>query len=124
MTAVHKVKPWLFLAAAAALVVALGLVALQHFRATDPCLELEREALLSTYPELRELWERQQRETERLLARHRAQDVSVNVQLGAERITPEEALRLSLGQIDELAALRREHQEIFHRTCRELARRG
>lgn len=123
MAAVQRIRPWLFLAAAALLVLALALLAYQHFRPADPCAELDRAALFSRYPALKALGERQEEEVARLLARHRAQDISINLELGGERITPEEALRLSLNQVNEVSALRREHNEAFRRACRGLVGR-
>lgn len=124
MAGVQKVRPWLFLVTGSLLVALLGLVAYQHFRPGDPCAELGREELLARYPALEDLSARQQEETDRLLARHRAQDIAVNLQLGSDRISPDEALHLSLNQVNELSELRTGHKEIFYRTCREVAGGG
>lgn len=113
------------LLAALLLLIALALAAVAAYRyllTVDACETLDRQALFLRYPELESLWTRQQEETERLLARQRAQDIAINLDLGGERITPEEALRLSLNQINEISDLRREHKEIFRLTCRELVR--
>lgn len=95
----------------------------RHFHAADFCAGTDREMLYSSYPSLRDLAERQQRETERLLARHRAEDIAVNQELGEEGLTSEEALRMSVNQVEEIAALRREHRAAFERLCRDLAGR-
>ena len=113
------------LLAALLLLIVLALAAVAAYRyllTVDACETHDRQALFLRYPELESLWTRQQEETERLLARQRAQDIAINLDLGGERITPEEALRLSLNQINEISDLRREHKEIFRLTCRELAR--
>ncbi len=114
-------RRWLF--AALALLIALTAAAVgihQYSRWADPCAGLDRHTLFARYPAMEALWIQQQEETERLLARQRAQDIAINLDLGGERITPEEALRLSLNQIHEISDLRQEHKEIFQRTCREL----
>lgn len=103
--------------------VVLALYGYRYFSAGDLCASADRETLYSSYPPLRELAERQQLETERLLARQRAEDIATNQELGGESITPEEALRMSVNQVNEIAALRREHRAAFQRMCRELAGR-
>lgn len=123
MTAVQRRKAGLYLVTLVALMLVFAGLAWRHFEAGDDCESADRETLISRYPALAELAERQRQETERLLALQRAQDMAVNVELGRDRISPEEALRLSLNQVNEIASLRKMHQEAFIQTCRELSRR-
>ncbi|MDR2876580.1 MAG: hypothetical protein LBV36_00845 [Chromatiales bacterium] len=97
----------------------------RYFHAKDLCSAgVDREVLYSAYPSLRELSERQQQETERLLARQRAEDIAINQGIGeAGSLSPEEVLRMSVNQVSEIAALRREHRIAFEAQCRALARR-
>jgi hypothetical protein len=123
MAAVHGRKAGLFLVALVALVLVLAGLAWRHFDAGDLCESADRETLISRYPALAELAERQRQETERLLALQRAQDMAVNLQLSQDRISPEEALRLSLNQVNEIASLRAMHRQAFVQACRELSSR-
>ena len=88
---------------------------------SDPCSTETVEALVERYPQLKEIRERQQQETAKLLAMHRQQDVTVNLEMSSEQISPEEALKLSLLQIDQLAALRKRHSEEFKKLCHKVA---
>ena len=90
----------------------------------SPCATKPVAELVDLYPELDTLVQRQRAETERLLARHRAQDVIINMQMSSNKITPEVALRLSQGQVDELAALRRRQEDDFQALCRSLSVRA
>jgi hypothetical protein len=72
---------------------------------------------MEMYPDLKHLRERQQNEMERLLEMHRRQDVIANLKMSNDEITPEQALRLSLDQGNQIAAMRdRQHQE-FDNMC-------
>jgi hypothetical protein len=121
--AIQKRKLGLFLTALIALVLVFAGLAWRHYGAGDPCATADREALIARHPALADLAERQRAESERLLVLQREQDMAINLELSHDRITPEEALRLSLNQVNEIAALRRMHRDAFVRTCRELTQR-
>lgn len=122
MSAVQRRKAGLFLAALTALALVFAGLAWRHYAAADPCETADREALVARYPVLADLVERQRVESERLLVLQREQDMAVNQELSHDRISPEEALRLSLNQVNEIAALRRMHRAAFVQTCREVTR--
>lgn len=113
----------MFLAALVALVLVFAGLAWRHLNSGDICESADRDTLISRYPALAELAERQRQETEKLLALQRAQDMAINVELGRDRISPDEALRLSLNQVNEVATLRARQREAFVQTCRELSKR-
>lgn len=87
---------------------------------SDPCLTETVEVLTDRYPQLKKLKERHQEETARLLAMHRQQDVTVNLEMNSEQINPEEALKLSLLQINQLEDLRKRQNEEFNKLCHEV----
>lgn len=120
MAAVQRRKAGLFLVALVALMLVIAGLAWRHYDAGDFCESADRETIIARYPALAELADRQRQETERLLALQRAQDMAVNLELSHDRISPEEALRLSLYQVNEIASLRRMHREAFVQACREL----
>ena len=123
MATVQKRKVGLFLAALIVLVLVFAGLAWRHYGSADPCETADREALVVRYPALADLVERQRLESERLLVLQREQDMAVNQQLSQDGISPEEALRLSLNQVNEIAALRRMHRAAFVQVCREVTRR-
>ena len=86
----------------------------------DPCLTQTVDALVEQYPRLKELREKQQNETAKLLAMQRQQDVIVNLEMSSEQMSPEQALRMSIGQIDQLAELRKHQSEEFRNMCHEV----
>lgn len=106
----------------AVVLVGAGVGVSKLLRHADPCRDLGSGALLQRYPTLRELAEQQKAETEALLRQHRRQDVRINLQLGGEEMTVEEAMQLSLQQIEELSALRERHQAELVERCQELVR--
>ncbi len=89
-------------------------------RAPSPCETKPVAQLVDLYPELKALAQKQRLDTEQLLARHRAQDVMINMQMSGNKITPEQALRLSTAQVKELAALRHHQESEFQALCRRL----
>lgn len=123
MATVQKRKAGLFLAALTALALVFAALAWRHYGVGDPCETADREALIARYPVLAELVERQRLESERLLVLQREQDMAINLELSQDRISPEEALRLSLNQVNEIAALRRMHRGAFVQICREVTQR-
>ncbi len=90
----------------------------------SPCERETPAALAERFPELRALRARQRLETERLLNQQRVQDVIINMQMSSRKISPEEALRLSTGQVEALAALRRRQKAEFMTLCRRLQEGG
>ncbi|MFQ5487663.1 MAG: hypothetical protein ACE5ET_04350 [Gammaproteobacteria bacterium] len=89
-------------------------------RPSSPCETKPVAELVDLYPELKTIVEKQRLDTERLLSRHRAQDVMINMQMSSRKIAPEQALRLSMGQVEELAALRHRQESEFQALCRRL----
>lgn len=103
--------------AAIVLVAGTGIYFLTIKYTADPCKTETQESLMEMYPDLKSLRERQQNEMERLLEMHRQQDVIANLKMSNDEITPEQALRLSLDQGNQIAAMRkRQHQE-FNNMC-------
>jgi uncharacterized membrane-anchored protein YhcB (DUF1043 family) len=110
-------KWWIWLIVAIVLVAGTGIYFLIIKYTADPCRTETQEALMEIYPDLKSLRERQQNEMERLLEMHRQQDVIANLKMSNDEITPEQALRLSLDQGNQIAAMReRQHQE-FNNMC-------
>lgn len=91
-------------------------------RPFSPCDTKPVAQLVDLYPELGKLAEKQRLDAEHLLGRHREQDVLINMQMRGNKISPEEALRLSVMQVEELAALRRQQENEFRSLCRRLDR--
>lgn len=104
------------------LVVGAGIGVWQWLQHADPCRQETEQVLVQRYPALGELYKTQQAETEELLKEHRRQDVRINLELSGQKIAPEDALRLSMQQIDELAALRERQRAEFMQQCREVVR--
>ena len=105
-----------------ALLVSLPVVIIIYrvFYAPDPCRTQATNELVVRYPGLKKLQHRQQRATEALLIRQRAQDVVVNLKMNSAQISPEQALQLSVQQVSELAALRKHQQQEFISLCHKL----
>jgi flagellar basal body-associated protein FliL len=114
-------KNWLLLA----VLVGVGVIGGAIYLATvvfksDPCKTETEDVLIERYPQLKDLKESQTMMTEKLLEIQRQQDVTVNIRMGHEDITADQALQLSLIQADQLAALRKRQHEEFNRVCREV----
>jgi len=110
-------KWWIWLVVAIVLVAGTGIYFLTIKYTADPCKTETQESLMEMYPDLKSLRGRQQNEMERLLEMHRRQDVIANLKMSNDEITPEQALRLSLDQGNQIAAMRkRQHQE-FNNMC-------
>ena len=109
---------WLVLSALAIFGVSQYLLYVKH--KSDPCVNETVDALSRQYPQLNDLRERHQAETAKLLAMHRQQDVMVNLQMSTEQVSPEEALRISIGQIDQVAVLRKRQHDQFDKLCHEV----
>lgn len=120
MAARNVLKYGIMLIAVAAAVLGAALMT-PPLRAPSICETKPKGELIDLHPELQELVERHRLETERLLTRHRIQDVTINMLMSSQSIDPEEALRLSMGQVDELAELRRRQDEEFKALCRQLS---
>ena len=115
-----KVLKWGLVLVIAVAAVAGGLMMVPALRPASPCDRQSLQELVQRHPELQALLDRQRLETERLLARHRAEDVMINMQMSSQRISPEEALRRSMEQVQEVAELRRRQERDFRARCREL----
>ena len=115
-------KPLIWLFATSVLFIAVAAVLLLRYEGElhDPCKQQTRAELAKTYPALAELPERQNFESNQLLARQRAQDFMINLEMSSEQVDLEAALKASTSQIDEVAALRRRHSQDFYALCREL----
>lgn len=87
---------------------------------TDPCLNQSRDVLVQRFPSLAELIEHQRQQTDDLMARQRAEDLMINMQLNDEQFGREDAVKMSMLQIQQLAALRNQQKEEFNTTCRKL----
>lgn len=121
MAAIKRVSLKLVLVVSV-LIVGAGIGLQQWVQRADPCSREDEQALVKRYPGLKELYTAQQAETEELLREHRRQDVRINLELSGQKIAPEDALRLSMQQIDELAALRKRQRAEFLRQCRARVR--
>ncbi len=119
-----KVLKWGLVLVIAVAAVAGGLMMVPALRPASPCDILSPQELVQRHPELQALLDRQRLETERLLARHRAEDVMINMQMSSQRISPEEALRRSMDQVQEVAELRRRQERDFRARCLELESGG
>ena len=111
---------WIWLISAGICIFGIGLYLVFVKNNSDPCLTETVEVLINRYPQLKDLKEKQQDETAKLLAMQRQQDLMVNLEMSSEQISPEQALRLSLGQIDQLAELRKRHSDEFKNLCHEV----
>jgi len=87
---------------------------------SNPCLTETVDVLIDRYPQLKKLKEKHDDETEKLLEMHRQQDVIVNLKMSNDELNPEQALRISLGQIDQVAVLRKKQNEEFKNMCLEI----
>jgi len=90
------------------------------FHVSDLCMTSPTAELTARYPGLKKLQQRQQRLTEALLARQRAQDIVINLKMNSVQISPEQALQLSMQQVGEVAALRKHQQQEFIALCHKL----
>ncbi len=115
-----KVLKWGLVLVIAVAAVAGGLMMVPVLRPASPCDTLSLQELVQRHPELQALRDRQRLETERLLARHRTEDVVINMQMSSQRISPEEALQRSMDQVQEVAELRSRQERDFRARCREL----
>lgn len=107
------------------LVLSLVLVAiLLGVKGDDPCSTMTAHELTAFYPELDELARKHQLETDKLLTLHRTQDVLVNLKMSSEQVDPEQALQISMRQVNELAAMRKAQMKEFDTLCRQLVKRG
>lgn len=86
----------------------------------NPCLTETQGVLMDRYPQLKELKDKQDDETEKLLEKHRQQDVIVNLKMSNAELSPDQALRISIGQIDQVAAMRKRQNEDFENMCQEV----
>lgn len=86
---------------------------------TDPCLNENREVLAQRFSALAELIVRHQQQTDELMARQRAVDLMLNMQMTDEQFGSEEAIKMSRMQIQQLADLRKQQKEEFNRVCRQ-----
>ncbi len=118
--AAGKILKWSIVLLALVLAGSGALLMTPVMRPPSPCETKPVAELVDLYPELQTIVKKQRLDTERLLARHRAQDVMINMQMSSRKITPEQALRLSMGQVEELAALRQRQDSEFQALCRRL----
>jgi hypothetical protein len=113
-------KPLIGMLAVVTVAIAVtGLIYVQKER-HDPCTQLPRNELAERYPPLAELLEQQRVETTQLLARQRAEDFRMNVEMNSAQFSPEEALKASTQQIDEVAGMRERHKQAFEAMCHKL----
>ena len=88
----------------------------------DPCLNEGRSVMAKRYPELQKLLDRQRAESDRLMASQRAEDLMMNMELSPDSsLSPEETLKMSTNQVEELAKLRQRQNAEFLQECRRLA---
>jgi len=115
-------KPLIWLSAASALVIILVAVLLLRYEVKqhDPCTQLSRIELANTYAALGQLLQRQNLESNQLLARQRAEDFTINLEMSSDQVDLEEALKSSTRQIDEVAALRQRQSREFQALCRKV----
>ena len=113
-------KPLIVLLGAAVLIMAIPAIIYVQRERHDPCTHLTRAQLAEKYPQLAELLAQQSVESSRLLARQRAQDFEMNLEMSDKQISLEDALKASTQQIDEVAAMRRHHSQVFDAMCRKL----
>ncbi len=100
------------------------LVVVLNVKGDDPCKRMTTQELIAFYPELDELARKHQLETDKLLTLHRTQDVLVNLKMSSEQLDPEQALQISLRQVNEVAALRKAQAAEFEALCRKVVKRG
>jgi len=113
-------KPLIVLLVVAVLAIAIpGILYIQRER-HDPCTHLTRTQLAEKYPQLADLLAQQNAESSQLMARQRAQDFEMNLEMNDKQISLEEALQASTQQIDEVAGMRERHRKAFDAMCRKL----
>jgi len=117
-----KQKPFIWMLAAVILLVSVVIAYLLYYQAEqrDPCKQKSRLELAEAYPALAELLLRQRYESDQLLARQRAQDFMINLEMSSEQLDLEDALKTSTQQIEAIAALRQRHSQAFDVLCQEL----
>lgn len=113
-------KWWIWLILVSVCVAGVGVYLAAVVFKSDPCKTETEEVLIERYPQLKVLREKQQEETEKLLEMQRQQDVIINLKMGNEEISPDQALRFSLNQVDQLADLRKRHRKDFDKMCHEV----
>lgn len=113
-------KPLIVLLTIAALAIAIPAVIYVQRERHDPCTHLTRTELAERYPRLAELLAQQSAESSQLLARQRAQDFEMNVEMNDKQISLEDALNASTQQIDEVAGMRERHRKAFDAMCRQV----
>lgn len=118
--AIQKPLIWLFVASALVIILAAVLLLRYEVQQHNPCTQLSRIELAKTYPDLDQLLQRQNLETNQLLARQRAEDFMINLEMSSDQVDLEEALKSSTRQIDEVAALRQRQSKEFQALCREV----
>lgn len=113
-------KTWWLLLVLAGLCISGIILYVQYVKKeSNPCLTETVDVLVGRYPQLKELKEKQQAEMAKLLAFHRQLDLNVNLEMSNEQVSPEQALRLSLIQLDQVATLRKNQAEAFNTLCLE-----
>lgn len=110
---------WLWLVLAGLCIAGIILYVQYVRKESNPCLTETVDVLVGRYPQLKELKEKQQTEMAKLLAFHRQLDLNVNLEMSNEQVSPEQALRLSLIQLDQVATLRKNQAEAFNSLCLE-----
>ena len=115
-------KPLIWLSAATALVIIPAAVLILRYEVQqhDPCSQLSRIELAKTYPALDQLLQRHNLESNQLLARQRAEDFMINLQMSSDQVDLEQALKSSTSQIDEVAAMRKRQSREFDELCRKV----
>ena len=89
----------------------------------DPCLNEGHNVLAKRYPDLQKLLDRQRVESDQLMASQRAEDLMMNMELSPDSsLSPEETLKMSTNQIDQIAQLREKHDAEFLQECRRLTK--
>ncbi len=98
------------------------LVVVMNVKRDDPCTTMSAQELIAFYPELDELARKHRLETDKLLTLHRTQDVLINLKMSSEQVDPEQALQISMRQVNDLAAMRKAQMAEFDALCRELVK--
>jgi len=88
----------------------------------DPCSTNSAQELTALYPDLNALAKKHQLDTDKLLTLHRTQDVLINLKMTSEQIDPEQALQISIQQVNELAVMRKFQADEFNALCHKLVK--
>jgi flagellar basal body-associated protein FliL len=120
----NKKKLWIGIILAVVVIAVISLYLLSDIFESNPCDTETVEVLIGRYPQLKDLKTRQEHQMEKLLEIQRQQDVIVNLQMSSDKLSADTALRLSLDQVAQVAAVRKRQHEQFDKMCRDIVSAG